>query len=153
MALWLCDWSCLLSIPLQSVKALLLKKDEACRGGCTVIIVPTRVTGAFVWHRQNTPWTNTTHSSAATLQTDPNFTAVWSLEQIQSLGSWDRCCAGNILVESSGPQAQGHWRSAANPSAFRLKKRRDTSSQAFKVYCNPRLRVLKSRNWFRVSFF
>ena len=64
-------------------------------------------TGAFVCHRQDTPRTNTTHSSATqfkrirTLQ----LSGPWSRSSL-GFGSGDRCCAGNILVESSSPQPQ-----------------------------------------------
>ena len=47
-------------------------------------------------------------------------------DPVLASGSRDRCCAGNILVESSSPQPQDTG--AANPSAFRVKKCRDTST-------------------------
>ena len=65
-------------------------------------------------------------------------------DPVLASGSRDRCCAGNILVESSSRQPQDTG--AANPSAFRVKKCRDTSSQAFNVYYNPRF-----RDWFGVA--
>ena len=94
-----------------------ISRNGSTSSSNSTVLVPT---GAFVCHRQNTPRTNTTHSSAATqfkqIRT-LQLSGPWSRSSL-GFGSRDRCCAGNILVESSSPEATGHWRSAANPSAF-----------------------------------
>ena len=107
-------------------------------GSMGLVYLPTTeilLTGAFVCHRQNTPRTNTTHSSAAT-----------QFKRIRTLQLPGPCSRSSIgfgvqrpvlcrqhlggIIQST---ATGHWRKAANPSTFRVKKCRDTSSQAFKV--------------------
>ena len=70
-------------------------------------------TGAFVCHRQNTLWTNTTHSSAATRFKRISFTVVWTSQFKEQIVKWIGQIIGIFgfllqIVDSPNNEATGH---------------------------------------------
>ena len=109
-----------------------------------MVILPT---GAFVCHRQNTQQPRNSNGS------ELYSCLVPGADPVLASGSRDRCCAGNILVESSSPQPQDTGAVQLTHLRFGLKSVgicRDTSSQGI---LQSAFRVLKFRDWFGVSFF